>query len=438
MRLFRYRAAALAAVCLLTGCAAPSSSAVSSTPKTELVAAVFEGGYGGRAFWDAVEQLFEERHPDVDVVLLCHPEIGEVIRPNVIAGNPPDFIYLPSTNNSYVTRGMIEDHSIEDITDVMQELSDRFLPGFLESRACQPYGDGHIYLAPLYYSATGLWYNQTFFEENGLEIPTDWDEFFALGETAHELGRALFTYQGLYPSYFECMLIPAIASAAGEEAMRACETFQPGAWQNPKVVQVLENIARIGRDGYLLEGSTAFDHIEAQSRWLAGEALFHPNGCWVESEMAGYPREEGFEFGFAVAPMLDAEQDQPYIYAAIDEMFIPKAAKQKELAKEFLKFLYSDEVIALNAQLAKGIPPIKGAASLLEGVVSDAVLRSYDVFEDGYLPYITSYAMLPSGELVPRNAIYDRVGSVLDGTLRVEDWVAELEEIGTMLRQEEA
>ena len=114
------------------------------------------------------------------------------------------------------------------------------------------------------------------------------------------------------------------------------------------------------------------------------------------------------------------------------------AAKQKELAKEFLKFLYSDEVIALNAQLAKGIPPIKGAASLLEGVVSDAVLRSYDVFEDGYLPYITSYAMLPSGELVPRNAIYDRVGSVLDGTLRVEDWVAELEEIGTMLRQEEA
>lgn len=426
---------ALTLLLALSACGKPEETvpAPSEPEKTELLIAVFEGGYG-RAYWDEIASLFEEQNPGVTVEVLAHPEIGEIIRPNVIAGNPPDFIYLPSTNNSYVTRGMMEDRAIADITDVMEEIKDRFLPGFLESRACQPYGDGRIYLAPVYYSATGLWYNRDFFAQEDLSVPATWEEFFALGDQVEaEFDRSLFTYQGLYPTYFEILLIPAITSAAGVEAMNACENFEMGAWSNPEVVEVLRNIERIGRGGYLLSGSTAFDHIQAQSNWLTGEALFHPNGNWVESEMKDYPREDGFEFGFAVPPMAEGTQDK-YIYTAIDEMYIPAAAKNKELAKQFLAFQYTDEAVALNARLAKGVPPIKGAAQVLRNYASDAVYQSCAVFDQGYQPYITNYAMLPEGEEVPRDVVYNNIGSILDGSLSVEDWVAQLEEVSAAVQ----
>ena len=416
------------------GRAEEPSQAPPAPEETELLIAVFEGGYG-RAYWDAIAGAFEEEHPGVHVEVMSHPEIGEIIRPNVIAGNPPDFIYLPSTNNSYVTRGMTEDHAIADITDVMEGIQDRFLPGFLESRACQPYGDGRIYLAPVYYSATGLWYNRDYFEREGLSVPATWEAFFDLGERGKEtLHRSLFTYQGLYPTYFECMLIPAITSSAGVEAMNACENFETGAWSNPAVVGVLRDIACIGREGYLLPGSTAFDHIQAQSCWLMGEALFHPNGGWVESEMKDYPREAGFEFGFAVPPAVPGEGEK-YIYTAIDEMYIPAAAKNKELSKQFLAFQYSDEAIELNARLANGVPPVRGAAQVLKQYASDAVYQSCAVFDHSYRPYITNYAMLPEGEEVPRDVVYNNIGSVLDGSLSVEDWVAQLEEVSAAVQK---
>lgn len=39
------------------------------------------------------------------------------------------------------------------------------LPGFLDNKLTAPYGDGTVYLAPLYYNVTGLWYNSALFAE---------------------------------------------------------------------------------------------------------------------------------------------------------------------------------------------------------------------------------------------------------------------------------
>lgn len=398
----------------------------------ELQIAVFEGGYG-RDYWDKVAEAFEATHEGVKVVIQANPEIGEVIRPNILAGNPPDFIYLSSGEKSGVTRAMIKDKAIADISDVAAELQDKMLPGFAEASVCQPYGDGKTYLLPMYYSAMGLWYNKAFFEENNLEVPVTWDDFFALGETAKEYDRALFTYQGTVPSYLESMLLPAVASASGEDVMQACLRFDSEAWQDANVKAVLQNIADIGLKGYLMEGTVALDHTQAQSQWLLGKAMFHPNGSWVEGEMADAPREEGFEFGFTAPPILSADNEK-YVYTTVEEMFIPKDAKNIELAKEFLAFQYSDEAIALNVEYAKGIPPVKGAAELLKDVVSPAIYESYTVFENGYKPFVGRFASLADTEIIPNDELYNPVGDVMSGNMSVDEWVQKMVDVSNEVR----
>ena len=205
---------------LLSGCSAHTAAvdqdSTDEPEKIKLQIAIFEGGYG-REYWDAVCEAFEKENPDIDIVMQSSAEIGDIIRPTIIAGNPPDFVYLPSNNTSGVTSALIKDHALTDITDVMEEVEERLLPGFLDTKNCQPYNDGKIYLAPMYYSPMGMWYNKDYFEKNSLDVPDTWEEFFALGNDGRNSDRALFAYQGIYPAYMESVILSSIASSAGTE-----------------------------------------------------------------------------------------------------------------------------------------------------------------------------------------------------------------------------
>lgn len=413
---------------MVTGCGAKEEKETKKEgEKTELQVAVFEGGYG-REYWDAIAEAFEKENKDVDVVIQANPEIGDVIRPNILAGNPPDFIYLPSSNKSGVTNAMIKDKALADISDVMEKVEDKIIPGILDSKACQPYGDGKTYLAPIYYSTTGLWYNADFFEKNNLEVPTTWDDFFALGDKEAELGRKLFTYQGTVPSYLESLIVPAIASGAGVDVMNGCFNYDSEAWKNPKVKEVLENIAKIGTEGYLMDGTVSLDHTQAQSQWLLGNAMFHPNGSWVEGEMADAPKEDGFEYGYTAAPVIDANGEK-FVYTQIEEMFIPAKAKNIDLAKKFLEFQYTDEAVKLNAEKAKGIQPVIGASEYMKENASPAVYQSYAILDNGYKAYIGNFAPVTDTEIIPRDEFYNQVGNVMTGKLSVDEWINKMVEI---------
>ena len=425
-------AAALLLGVLLGGCSTAETNAGGEAgdepEKTKLQIAIFEGGYG-REYWDAVCEAFEEENEDIEIVMQSNAEIGDIIRPTIIAGNPPDFIYLPSNNISGVTSAMIKDHALADITDVMEEVEDKLLPGFLNTKNCRPYGDGKIYLAPMYYSPMGLWYNKDYFEKNSLEIPDTWDEFFALQDSGLSDDRALFAYQGIYPAYMESVILSSIASSGGTEVMDACLNYEEGAWRNEKVREVLSNIAKIGTEGYLMEGCIFMDHTQAQAEWLEGKAMFIPSGSWIENEMLRAPKEEGFRFGFAAAPSI-GENDERYVYTRIEEMYIPAAAKNIDAAKRFLAFQYTDTAIELNAKYAKGVPPVAGASEKIKEYASEAVYESYRIFEQGYKPYMGEFAAVTGTNLVPRDSFYAQIGEVMSGMKTVDEWIEEMEEIG--------
>lgn len=400
----------------------------------KLKIAVFEGGYGPD-YWNEIVNMFEESHPGVEVDMQISPSIGDVIRPQIVAGNVPDFIVMNDNDTSGLIASMIKEKALLELTDVFDgpgiddetPLKDQVNAGVLDTAKCQPYADGKIYLAPFNSSPMGLVYNKTLFEEMNYELPTTWDEFFALGDQAKKDGYALMTYAGIYPGYIESMLWPAMASAAGLDNLDDIANYKEGSFSSPEAMKVLENIAKIGTDGYLLEGTLALNHTQSQTEMMLNKCLFIPNGNWMENEMADAPRADGFEFGLWTAPVLN-KGDEAYVMTSVEQFSIPAKAENPELAKEFLRFLYTEDSVKLFAEKANGIYALKDATELSKGLVSDGIYSMNSVYEHG-TSMVFGFAALPEGcKVVPRDEVFNAISDVMTGKMTAEEWALKVED----------
>ncbi len=226
------------------------------------------------------------------------------------------------------------------------EFEDTLLDGILDY--CQPYKDGRILYTPSWYYSWGTWYNKGLFEEKNWELPKTFDEMLALGEKAKQEGMALFVYPGVYPGYNQGVLFAALASAGGADLLNAIANYEEGVWEKPEVKEVLDLYQKMVDNGYILDGSVALTHTQAQTEFVQGKAVFCVSGSWIETEMAD-AAPEGFRYGFLPTPTAQAGQQQ-YANIGFETFEIPAAAKNPELAKEFLKFLYRQDNLLMNAR----------------------------------------------------------------------------------------
>lgn len=118
------------------------------------------------------------------------------------AGNYPDVVLLATGRKLALTETLIKDKALEDVTSVLDmnvygedvKVKDKLVPGFTDTLATNLYNDGKTYMAPMFYSPTGLFYNAALLKEKGWEVPKTWDEMWALGDKAKAEGISLFTY----------------------------------------------------------------------------------------------------------------------------------------------------------------------------------------------------------------------------------------------------
>ena len=264
-------------------------------------------------------------------------------------------------------------------------------------------------------------YNKTLFEENGWETPVTWDDFFELGDKAKEKGIALFTYQGIYPGYLESMLWPALASATGIDNMKAIASYTPGSLSSDEALKVFQNMAKIGTDGYLMDGTVALNHTQSQTDMMMNKALFIPNGNWMEGEMADAPRADGFEFGLTCAPVLD-DGETRYVMSSVEQFEIPANAKNPELAKEFLRFLYTEDSVKLFAEKANGIYALKKANEMVKGIVTDGVYNMNDIYQEGTFMVFGWDAMPDTSKVVIADSVFNVASDVMNGDMTAEQW----------------
>ena len=314
---------------LLAGCGSPSNGSVQ---EQVLKVAAFEGGYGAE-MWSEVVAAFEASHPGVTVELTIDKKLEDVISPSMKAGDYPDVVHLATGREAALTETLTKENALLPLTDVLDmtvpgenvKVKDKIIPGFLDTLATNPYGDGVTYYAPMFYSPCGLFYNAGLFKEKGWNVPTTWEEMWALGDTAAEEGIALFTYPTT--GYFDAFTYATLASAGGADFFNSCMTYEDGIWESENASKVFNLIGQLAQytEGTTVANANNDNFTKNQQLILDNKAIFCPNGTWLPGEMAAAPRAEGFEWGFMAIPAVNAG-GAGCSFCWFEQMWIPAAA----------------------------------------------------------------------------------------------------------------
>lgn len=419
--------------------AAPAADAEEEPAQVEeqvLKVAAFEGGYGAD-MWSEVVAAFEASHPGVTVELTVDKKLEDVISPSMKAGDYPDVVHLATGREAALTETLTKENALLPLTDVLEmtvpgedvKVKDKIIPGFLDTLATNPYGDGVTYYAPMFYSPCGLFYNAGLLKEKGWDVPTTWDEMWELGDTAAADGIALFTYPTT--GYFDAFTYAALASAGGSDFFNSCMTYEDGIWESENATKVFELVAQLAKytESTTVANANNDNFTKNQQLILDNKAIFCPNGTWLPGEMAEAPRADGFEWGFMAIPAVNAG-GAGCSFCWFEQMWIPAAAENQDMAKEFVAYMYSDEAAQIFAK-STAIQPIAGVSDYLEGDNK----MFYSIYDNGATAVMGGFAATAPVEGVNMlDTLCGTVNSIVSGDKTVAEWQAAVEEVSDKLR----
>lgn len=289
-----------------------------------------------KAAFEALIAGFEAENPDVKVTwnLFDHEGYKTSIR-NFLTADAPDLAnwYAGNRMLPYVNAGLFE-----PVDDVWEE------NGLTESLASAQGSmtiDGKIWGVPYTYYQWGVYYRKDIFENLGIAVPTNWDEFKAAGKTLTDNGvtpitigtkylwtaGGVFDYLNLRTNGYDFHM----ALTKGEVA-----------WTDERVVATMNNWKELIDAGFFLENHAAYSWQEALAPMVQGDAAMYVMGNFAVAPL----KEAGLTddtLGFFQFPVINP--DIPLAEEApTDTIHIPVNAKNKEDAKKFLAYLARADV----------------------------------------------------------------------------------------------
>ena len=395
-------------------------------PVTIKVAAI-ETAYGSEV-WAKVAEAFTAE-TGIKVELTTDKQLEDVLTGPMQNGEFPDVVHLATGRPAGLTEQLVKQNALHDLSNMLAltipgesvKVSDKIAGGFTDNNIVAPYGDGKTYMAPMFYSPCGLFYNAKLFEDKGWTVPTTWDEMWALGDLAAAEGIALFTYPTT--GYFDTFIPTLIASVGGAELWEAISNYEEGVWESAEGQKGLDVIAKLVT--YVHPNTPAQannqDFTKNQQMPMDGRALFMPNGTWITGEMAEYAATLGdtFSWGMTALPGFGGDV-APYAYCWFEQAWIPAGAEHIAEAEQFVAFLYSDKAAQIFASVG-AIQPIVGVADGLEG--ENKIFYSiYDNGANACMGNFQAFGEIPG--VTVADTFFAPIDSLVAGTMTIEEYAA--------------
>lgn len=404
---------------------------------TTIKVAAIETAYGSD-MWKEVCEAFTNV-TGINVELTTDANLEDVISASMQGGDYPDVIHLATGRPAGLTEQFIKDDAIADITDVLSmtvpgesaKVSDKISGGFTETSLTNPYGDGKTYLAPMFYSPCGLFYNAALFTEKGWDVPTTWDEMWALGDKAAAEGIYLFTYPTA--GYYDAFMYALMYSIGGADFFDAVTTYEEGVWETEEaqtLLNILDKLADYTHPSTPAQANNQ-DFTLNQLMVMQNEALFMPNGTWIVAEMAEAETAltNEFQWGMTALPAVEAG-GAGYSYCWFEQAWIPAGAENVDAAKQFVAFLYSDIACEIFAK-SSAIQPVEGISSMLEG---DNVMF-YSIYDNGAKAAMGNFAAFESIPGIDTSSVFfEPINSLVAGTLTIEEYKANVVSASDQMR----
>lgn len=429
-------------VALTKTAAAQSSPAAGATnplgvdPATPLDVVIFKGGYGDDYAQYVNNEMYAALYPDAEITYAGIQRLGEQLQPRFVGGDPPDVIDNSGAGN-LDTAALVAEGQLADLTDLLNAPSydvegmtvgESLLEGTQETGK---FDEQQLYLNYVV-SVTGIWYSQTFMENNGYTYPKTWSEMMDLSAEIKGSDMSPWATTGVYPQYMKNFVFDQMLWKLNPQALVNIDNLEDDAWRQPEVETVLEALFQLVENEYILPGWEGLTHTESQAEWLQGRAAFLPCGSWLENEMAGLIPED---FNMVVAPTPSLEGDQiPFegIFAGAGEVFIvPSQGKNVAGGKEWLRLLFSKEASRKFAELTKSLTVVEGSADGLDlgtafasvqKSIQDANENTFQARYTGWYPDLQEESKNQMGALLQNQA---SISEFIDAVQEVADFVKE-------------
>ncbi|WP_433360053.1 N-acetylglucosamine/diacetylchitobiose ABC transporter substrate-binding protein [Actinoplanes sp. CA-142083] len=397
---------------------------------------VFKGGYGDDYAIKA-ETQYTQRYPKAKVDHKGLQKVGEAMQPRFVAGNPPDVVDNTGAGRLDIAT-LVGAGQVADLAELLdapafdvpgKKVRETLLPGVVEDGT---FAEKTVALN-FTYTVWGLWYSKPFFEQKGWSYPKTWADMLALCETIKKAGVAPWTYQGKYPEYINDPLLSMAAKTGGKDLIKAVDNLEPGAWKQPGLVQAATAFAELAGKGYIMSGSEALSHTEAQAAWCQKKAAFIPCGSWLESEQKEVA-PAGFDMVMGAVPANNSDNlPGTAVQAASSESFIvPSKAKNPAGGQEYLRILFSKASATDFAKANSTLPAVAGATDGLTlssglGSVRDAVVAAGD--NTFTYRFRTWYAPLAK-------AVDDATGELVNKRISPADWSTRIQKAADALAKD--
>ena len=402
---------------------APETTAPVAAEAVTIKVAAIETAYGSEV-WAQVAEAFTAE-TGIKVELTTDKNLEDVLSGPMQNGEFPDVVHLATGRPAGLTEQLVKANALHPLTNALSltipgetvKVSEKIAGGFTDNNIVAPYGDGVTYMAPMFYSPCGLFYNAKLFEEKGWTVPTTWDEMWALGETAKAEGIALFTYPTA--GYYDAFMFALMNAIGGPEFFNAVTTNQEGAWDSEDGQTLLNILAKLATYTHPNTAAQANnqDFTKNQQMPMDGRALFMPNGTWITGEMADYAATLGdsFAWGMTAVP---AAGTAPYSFCWFEQAWIPAGAEHIAEAEQFVAFLYSDKAAQIFAS-AGAMQPILGIADMLEG----ENVMFYSIYDNGAKAAMGGFAAfgeIPGVDV--SGTFFAPIDSLVAGTMTIDQY----------------
>ena len=286
---------------------------------------------------DAMETVinnFNAANPGIKVNFVQVPDTATVLQSRAQLNEMPD-MFGCTTGNMFEL--MFEDGIIMDLTG--QEFLSSVEPSSLEMSTY----NGKNWRLPYSLSCYGLYVRTDIFEEQGLALPTTWDE---LMDVCEKLTAAGITPFALPDKTMVYQRIERMMSFMSEDDT---EFKQIAAGElEAKDSKLLQNYANASLQivNYMTPESLGAEYTESYQQLIAGQAAMTINGGWSLATLKDYDPD----IKVALIPMPNPTGEESKVVVSIDTNFcISSSTKHPEECLKFFEYLAQPEVAQVYA-----------------------------------------------------------------------------------------
>ncbi|ANJ27147.1 ABC transporter substrate-binding protein [Agromyces aureus] len=198
----------------------------------------------------------------------------------LLAGQNALPVLFASGNTPQVAKDLNSGGKLVDVEQALTDLdkSDAIIPA--AKSTIDALYDGDQYVLPTEFNVEGIWYNKKLFADNGIEVPTTWDELVTAADKLNAAGVIPFSADGQDGWPLTRLVGNYIFRDLGPDALQKVADGD-AKLTDPEYVKAAEAVADLGAKGYFGPSVTSIDYMTAMNQFLTGQAGMFYMGSWA-------------------------------------------------------------------------------------------------------------------------------------------------------------